>query len=101
MGTDLNEKGILELFEHHENRKIIVTPIGGNGFIFGRGSKQFTPRVIRQVGRENIIVVGARDKLSRLDCLRVDTGDLEVDGLLQGPMEITVGHNEEMVVEVR
>ena len=101
VGTDLNEKGILELFERYETRKMIVTPIGGNGFIFGRGSKQFTPEVIKQVGRENIIVVGTRDKLSRLDCLRVDTGDLDLDGFLHGPMEVTVGNKEEMLVEVR
>jgi len=101
VGTDLNEKGILELFERYKGRKMIVTPIGGNGFIFGRGNKQFTPEVIKQVGRENIIVVGTKDKLSSLDCLRVDTGDLEVDRLLQGPMEVTVGNKEEMLVEVR
>jgi predicted polyphosphate/ATP-dependent NAD kinase len=101
VGIDLNEKGILELLERYKRRKMIVTPIGGNGFIFGRGSKQFTPKVIKQVGRENIIVVGTKDKLSRLDCLRVDTGDLEMDRLLQGPMEVTVGNKEEMLVEVR
>jgi predicted polyphosphate/ATP-dependent NAD kinase len=101
VGTDLNEKGILELLERYKRRKMIVTPIGGNGFIFGRGSKQFTPKVIKQVGRENIIVVGTKDKLSHLGCLRVDTGDLELDRLLQGPMEVTVGNKEEMLVEVR
>jgi predicted polyphosphate/ATP-dependent NAD kinase len=101
VGTDLNEKGILELFERYKERKMIVTPIGGNGFIFGRGNKQFTPVVIKQVGRDNIIVVGTKDKLSRLDCLRVDTGDLELDKLLQGPMEVIVGNKEAMLVEVR
>jgi predicted polyphosphate/ATP-dependent NAD kinase len=101
VGTDLNEKGILRLLERYEKRKIIVTPIGGNGFIFGRGSKQFTPEVIKQVGRKNIVVVGTRDKLNRLDCLRVDTGDFELDELLCGYMEVTVGYKEGMMVKVR
>jgi predicted polyphosphate/ATP-dependent NAD kinase len=101
VGTDLNEKAILELLEGYKGRKMIVTPIGGNGFIFGRGNKQFTPEVIKPVGRDNIIVVGTKDKLRRLDCLRVDTGDLEVDQLLQGPMEVIVGNKEAMLVEVR
>ena len=98
---DVNEKGILSLLERHERRKIIVTPIGGNGFIFGRGSKQFTPEVIRQVGTDNILVVGTRDKVTQLDCLRVDTGDLELDEMLSGYTEVTVGYRERMVVEVR
>lgn len=100
VGADLNEKGILSLLERYVNRRIIVTPIGGNGFIFGRGSKQFTPEVIRQVGRDGIVVVGTRDKLNRLDCLRVDTGDLELDDLLCGYAEVTVGYKQGMMVKV-
>jgi len=100
VGTDVNEEDILNLFESYERRKIIVTPIGGNGFIFGRGSKQFTPEVITLVGRENIIVVGTKDKLNSLDCLRVDTGDFELDKLLCGYTEVTVGYREGMVMKV-
>lgn len=97
---DLNERGILCLFERYQQRKIIVTPIGGNGFIFGRGSKQFTPHVIQQVGRENILVVGTRDKVNELDCLRVDTGDIEVDKLLSGHFKVWVGYREAIVKKV-
>jgi predicted polyphosphate/ATP-dependent NAD kinase len=64
VGKDVNEKGILDLFERYQKRKIIVTPIGGNGFIFGRGSKQFSPRVIRKAGKDNILVVGTREKVT-------------------------------------
>jgi predicted polyphosphate/ATP-dependent NAD kinase len=100
VGDDVNERDILQLFERYEKRKIIVTPIGGNGFIFGRGSKQFTPTVIRAAGRENVIVVGTRDKLSDLDCLRVDTGDLDLDETLAGYITVAVGYREEMMVKV-
>ncbi|MEE4603047.1 MAG: ATP-NAD kinase family protein [Desulfobacteraceae bacterium] len=101
VGTDLNEKGILELFDTYEKRKMLLTPIGGNGFILGRGSKQFTPEVIKQVNRENIMVVGTSDKINRLECLRVDTGDFKLDQLLSGFMPVTVGYKEEMMIEVR
>ncbi|MGC9356677.1 MAG: ATP-NAD kinase family protein [Anaerolineae bacterium] len=101
VGEDVNEREILGLFERYERRKIIVTPIGGNGFIFGRGSKQFTPEVIRQVGRENIMVVGTRRKLSDLNCLRVDTGDIALDEELAGYIEVTVGYREGMMVAIR
>ncbi len=98
---DVNEKDILELMDKYINSKIIVTPIGGNGFIFGRGSKQFTPKVLRRMGKENIIVVGSRDKITRLESLRVDTGDFEVDKKLGGYLKVLVGYKEEMVMEVK
>jgi predicted polyphosphate/ATP-dependent NAD kinase len=101
VGRDVNERAILSLLEQHDRRQIIVTPIGGNGFIFGRGNKQFTPTVIRQLGRDNIIVVSTRDKISQLDCLRADTGDLELDEVLAGYLKVTVGYGEAMMVPVR
>jgi predicted polyphosphate/ATP-dependent NAD kinase len=97
---DLNEKSILKLLERYEKRKIIVTPIGGNGFIFGRGSKQFTPQVIKQVGRENIMVVGTRDKINELNCLRVDTGEFTLDEKLSGYLEVWVGYREAVLMKV-
>jgi len=106
VGEDINERDILDLFERYERRKIIVTPIGGNGFIFGRGSKQFTPTVIRQVGADkrrpmdNVIVASTRHKLSDLDCLRVDTGDRDLDEMLAGYVTVTVGYREGMMVKV-
>lgn len=100
-GKDLNEKGILGLLDENQKVRIMITPIGGNGFIFGRGSKQFTPQVIRKVGRENILIVSDRNKVNQLDCLRVDTGDSKIDDLLSGYIKVTIGHKEEMVMEVK
>jgi predicted polyphosphate/ATP-dependent NAD kinase len=101
VGQDLNERGILDLVQRYGKHKIIVTPIGGNGFILGRGSKQFTPEVIRQVGINDIMVVGTRDKVSQLDCLRVDSGDLALDEMFRGYVRVTVGCGEVMLMEVR
>jgi len=97
---DINEKDILTLLDCYPKRKIIVTPIGGNGFIFGRGNKQFTPRVIQKVDRDNIQVVATRDKLRPLDCLRVDTGDPQVDDMLSGYMKVYVDYREGKVMRV-
>jgi predicted polyphosphate/ATP-dependent NAD kinase len=101
VGKDLNERGILDSLQRHTKSKIVVTPIGGNGFILGRGSKQFTPEVIREVGTNNIMVVGTRDKVSQLECLRVDSGDPEIDEMFRGYVRVTVGHGEAMLMEVR
>lgn len=75
---DVNEKQILEAV-CGKTVRIIVTPIGGQGFIFGRGNQQISSRVIRQVSLGNIVVVATKSKLDRLKSLRVDTGDTALD----------------------
>ncbi len=78
IAKDVNEKQILQAINGKPTR-IIVTPIGGQGFIFGRGNQQISSKVIRQVGLDNIIVISTKSKLDRLESLRVDTGDNELD----------------------
>ncbi len=78
IAKDVNEKQILEQTSGKKT-KIIVTPIGGQGFIFGRGNQQISAQVIRQVGLDNIIVISTKSKLDRLKRLRVDTGDQKLD----------------------
>jgi predicted polyphosphate/ATP-dependent NAD kinase len=101
VGSDLNEQGILELLDRFPQVVIIVTPLGGNGFIFGRGNKQFTPQVLRRVGCDNIIVVANRDKLLELSCLRIDTGDPELDDDLSGHIDVIVGRGYRKVMRVQ
>jgi predicted polyphosphate/ATP-dependent NAD kinase len=101
VGSDLNERSILDLLDRHAEAEIIVTPLGGNGFIFGRGNKQFTPEVLRRVGREHIIVAGNREKLLRLPQLHVDTGDAALDEVLSGYMDVIVGRDYHKLMRVR
>ncbi len=79
VASDVNEKQILEAIRG-KTARIIVTPIGGQGFIFGRGNQQISPEVIRQVGLDNIMVVATESKLGSLrGFLKVDTGDYRLD----------------------
>ncbi len=96
---DVNEKEILESIRGRK-AKIVITPIGGQGFIFGRGNQQISPKVIREVGIENIIVIATKHKLKGLKKLRVDTGELELDQKLKGYMRVIVDYGEEMVMRV-
>lgn len=101
IGIDISENNILELLEKYNMVRIIVTPIGGNGFIFGRGSKQISSKVLDLVKKENIIIVSTIDKIGGLNCLRVDTGDYNVDKILSGSINVIIGYNEEIVMEVK
>lgn len=83
IAKDVNEKQILEKIKG-KTAQIIVTPIGGQGFIFGRGNQQISAKVIRQVGLDNIVVVATEGKLGSLKSLRVDTGDPSLDDTLRG-----------------
>jgi predicted polyphosphate/ATP-dependent NAD kinase len=78
IAKDVNEQQILQATKD-KAAQIIVTPIGGQGFIFGRGNQQISNKVIRQIGVRNIVVIATKSKLDRLKSLRVDTGDLELD----------------------
>jgi len=83
VASDVNEERILKDIKGKATQ-IIVTPIGGQGFIFGRGNQQISPEVIRQVGLDNVVVVATEAKLGGLRCLRVDTGDPSLDEKLRG-----------------
>ncbi len=102
VALDVDEAELYKLVSSHPGRKLIVlTPIGGQGFILGRGNQQVSPRVVRVVGPENIIVVATRSKLRSLGGrLRVDTGDPELDALLRGYRRVIIDYGEEAVVRV-
>ena len=100
VGKDLNEKGILELLQNYKKVKIIISPVGGQGFIFGRGNKQFTPKILNKIGKKNIKIVATKEKMRELDCLRVDTGDIDTDKTLIGYGKVITGYKEELIVKI-
>ena len=101
LATDVNEAQLLDLLQGRR-AKIIITLIGGQGYIFGRGNQQISPNVIKKVGRENIIVVSTPEKLYALgqQPLWVDTGHEDVDRMLSGYMKVVTGYNQRAVRKV-
>jgi len=95
---DATERDILD--NMGENACIVISPLGGQGFLFGRGNQQISHDVIRRAGKENIIVVGTKEKMAKLGSLKVDTGDEEVDEMLRGYINVIMGYNEKKVMRV-
>ena len=80
-----------------ERNVIIVSPIGGQGFVFGRGNPQLSPAVIR---RCEIEIVASRNKLDGLRVLRVDTDDPALDDELRGWIDVRVGRFERRMMQL-
>ncbi|MGV8174870.1 MAG: ATP-NAD kinase family protein [Methanothrix sp.] len=89
---DSSEKDLLELLDKEASVKIIVSPIGAQGFILGRGSQQISPAVLRRVGVVNLIIVSTPHKLAELSRLLVDTGDQQLDALLVKKRLVVTGY---------
>lgn len=102
IAADANEEKLLELIEGKEAR-IIVTVIGGQGFVFGRGNQQISPQVIRSVGSQNITIIATPGKLAALQGrpLLVDTGDPELDEMLSGYAKVVTEYGRRVVYRVK
>jgi len=90
IARDANEEEILKAIEGKRAR-IIVSPIGGGGFIFGRGNQQISSKVIKKVGIKNIIVVATPQKLMQISFLYIDTGDKFLDKKFAGWISVIAG----------
>ena len=93
--ADASEREILDALG--EDNVVVVSPIGGQGFVFGRGNQQLSPEVIRRCDLE---VVATRSKLDTIGVLRVDTGDPELDEQLRGWCRVRVGRFERRLLEI-
>ena len=98
IASDADEKAMLDLLSDAPDKtaKIIVTAIGGQGHVFGRGNQQFSPAVIEKVGADNIIVIATNEKLRSLQgrALLLDTGSVELDKKLAGMKQIITGFEQ-------
>ncbi|KAF5032260.1 ATP-NAD kinase [anaerobic digester metagenome] len=79
LARDADERTLLALLERYPRAKIVVSPIGAQGFILGRGNQQVSPAVLRKAGLSNLIVVATPGKLAGTPLLYVDSGDAALD----------------------
>lgn len=97
---DAWEKDLLDTINRYGRVKLVITPIGGQGFLFGRGNQQISPRVLSLVKKEDIMIVATERKIRSIGRLIVDTGDPSVDLKLSGYMRVLVDYNRFITVKV-
>nr|WP_026960239.1 ATP-NAD kinase family protein [Aliagarivorans taiwanensis] len=99
--NDLTANQLLEKISR-EKVKLLITPIGGQGHLFGRGNQQLSPELIKRVGRDNILVVASKTKLNSLHGrpLIVDTGDTLLDKELSGVIKVITGYRDYVMYRV-
>jgi predicted polyphosphate/ATP-dependent NAD kinase len=100
--SDAVEKDLLELLARKTKVQIILTVIGGQGHVLGRGNHQISPEVIRSCGWNNIQLIATKTKLEGLAGrpLMVDTGDLTLDHELAGTKKVTTGYRDYVLYPV-
>jgi predicted polyphosphate/ATP-dependent NAD kinase len=99
--TDATARELLEEFRPGRTR-ILLTVIGGQGHLFGRGNQQFSPELIRRVGPEHLVIVATRSKLAELEGrpLQLDSGDAELDAQLAGHVPVITGYEDEVLYPI-
>jgi predicted polyphosphate/ATP-dependent NAD kinase len=90
------------LCERHSDSSLLVGIVGGQGFVFGRGNQQISPKVLRAVTLDKIKIIATREKLLALPSpdLRIDTGDVELDRALEGYHRVETGPNDAMMMRL-
>jgi len=89
---DASEEELLGLLDRVKSVKIILSPIGAQGFIIGRGSQQISAALLRRVGLDNLIIISTPHKLAEIPYLLVDTGDEDLDVALAGKRQVVTGY---------
>ncbi|MHA1626492.1 MAG: ATP-NAD kinase family protein [Candidatus Asgardarchaeia archaeon] len=101
VGRDLNEEKIRSLIKRYDKVKIVVSPIGRQGFIFGRGNQQFTPEILEEIGIENIVVLATPSKAREIKFLRVDTPSSDFDLKMRGKyIRVIVGRGRGKMMKI-
>lgn len=99
--TDAREDQLYD-YVCNEDVRIVVTVIGGQGHVFGRGNQQLSARILNKVGKENIMVIATKTKLESLQGpLLTDTGDADLDHALGGFIRVITGYEDAVLCKIQ
>ena len=101
IASDCTAQQLLDQTDGHDCQ-LVITLIGGQGHIIGRGNQQLSPSLLKRLGKKNINVIATKTKLQALEGrpLIVDSGDPEVNKQLSGVIPITTGYHDSVLYRV-
>ncbi|MCA6062177.1 ATP-NAD kinase family protein [Thalassolituus marinus] len=99
VGRDLSASQLLQLSSQYQQTIAVVSVMGGQGHIFGRGNQQLSPALLHQLGKQNIRVISTKTKIAALNGrpLIMDSGDPQLDQAWSGTIEIITGYRDHIV----
>lgn len=102
VAVDLSERSLLALLDQYADSRLVLSPIGAQGFVLGRGNLQLSPEAIQRIGIANIMVLATPSKLARTPHLRFDTGDAGLDAKLLnlGFLPVVTGYRRQRLVKI-
>ncbi|MFJ9948485.1 ATP-NAD kinase family protein [Kitasatospora sp. NPDC091207] len=111
LGVDVVRDGALLASDVTEHRLLtlamsqvtygVLSVIGGQGFLIGRGNQQFSPRVLDRLA--GLVVLATPQKLAALGGrpLLVDSGDAAADAAFNGHARVVTGHRTSVVYRIQ
>jgi predicted polyphosphate/ATP-dependent NAD kinase len=93
VAADLNEEGMLHILSQIGSSRLVVSIIGAQGAVLGRGTQQVSPRVLRIMGKDQVIVVATPQKLAATPVLFIDTGDPGLDEMFGEYISVISGYH--------
>ncbi|SMF34730.1 Predicted polyphosphate-or ATP-dependent NAD kinase [Alteromonadaceae bacterium Bs31] len=97
---DVNSEDLEQIVScwKHEIR-LIITAIGGQGHIIGRGNQQLLPQTLRAIGKQNIWLLATKRKLQNLQGrpLLVDSSDACLDAEWEGLIPVICGYRDSLI----
>lgn len=101
IASDCTAQQLLDLTEGQPT-ELVITLIGGQGHIIGRGNQQLSPELLKRLGKENINVIATKTKLRELEGrpLIVDSGDPDLNHELAGVIKVTTGYHDSVLYRV-
>jgi predicted polyphosphate/ATP-dependent NAD kinase len=97
--ADATSSQLLALFDLNKTISLVITAIGGQGHLFGRGNQQLSPEFLKRLGKNNIKVIATKSKIKSLmgRPLVLDTGDTDLDKTFAGAWNITTGYHDQII----